>query len=157
MDHQTRKSHQSPTANIPPFGLRLQSVLKAELERSATEAGRSLNAEICDRLRQSFEPMVELEPDALEALQAFAQARGVSVSDALCGLIRAGVSDGGSKIVSLHIVPGVPLRQLVGQLEEAAQHNPDAPVYMASPPSNVGTVIGSMSGGSVRIKQNVRL
>lgn len=157
MDHQTRKSHQAPTAHIPPFGLRLQSVLKAELERAATEAGRSLNAEICDRLRQSFEPMVDLEPDVLEALQQFAQARGLNVTDALSGLIRAGVSDGGSKIVSLHIVPGVTVSQLAGQLDEAAMVHPEAEVYLASTPTNVGASIGTMSGGSVRIKQSVSL
>lgn len=157
MSDGSRKSHQASTAHIPPFGLRLQAVLKAELEQAATESGRSLNAEICERLRQSFEPMVELEPDALESLHQFAQARGVSVADALAGLIRSGVRDGGSKIVSLHIAPGVAMRQLADQLGEAATVHQDCAVFMAGPPAAVGTVIGTMTGGAVRIKQDIKL
>lgn len=42
------------TANINPFGLRMQSELRARLESAAEDAGRSLNAEIVSRLEQSF-------------------------------------------------------------------------------------------------------
>jgi len=43
-----------PTANIPPFGLRLQPELKERIEQEAKAAGRSMNAEIADRLERSF-------------------------------------------------------------------------------------------------------
>jgi len=43
-----------PTAHIPPFGLRLQPELKDRVEAAAKAAGRSLNAEIADRLERSF-------------------------------------------------------------------------------------------------------
>lgn len=48
---QTRK----PTSHIAPFGLRMQEDLRKQLEESAAESGRSLNAEIVHRLQASFE------------------------------------------------------------------------------------------------------
>ena len=146
-----RKSHQAPTAGIPPFGLRLQAVLKAELEQAATDAGRSLNAEICDRLRQSFEPMVELESETLEALHQFAEKRGISESQALNVLIRAGLREGGAKVVSLNIAPGVSMKEIGLQIKDTLAAHPDAPVY-----PTVGAVIGQMRGGSVRINQIIK-
>jgi hypothetical protein len=41
-------------ANIPPFGLRMQSGLKTRLEEAAKANGRSLNSEIVARLERSF-------------------------------------------------------------------------------------------------------
>jgi hypothetical protein len=151
MSESQRKSHQAPTANIPPFGLRLQSILKSELEHAATDAGRSLNAEICDRLRQSFEPMVEMEPDTLEAVQRFAGQRGISEAQALTVLVRAGLRDGGAKVVSLNIAPGVSMKELGQQMQDALAEHPDAPVY-----PTVGAVIGQMRGGVLRIKQTIK-
>ena len=43
-----------PTSHIAPFGVRMQPDLKARLEGAATSSGRSLNAEIIDRLERSF-------------------------------------------------------------------------------------------------------
>jgi hypothetical protein len=43
-----------PTANITPFGLRLQPDLKQRLEEAAIAGGRSLNAEIALRLDASL-------------------------------------------------------------------------------------------------------
>ncbi|HEL4805455.1 TPA: Arc family DNA-binding protein [Stenotrophomonas maltophilia] len=54
----------SSTAHINPFGLRMQPELRERLEAAAATAGRSLNAEIVDRLEDSFEieeGVVELE------------------------------------------------------------------------------------------------
>lgn len=42
-------------ANIPPFGLRMQSGLKRRLEGAAKASGRSLNSEIVARLERSFQ------------------------------------------------------------------------------------------------------
>lgn len=42
-------------ADIAPFGLRMQTELKERLEREAKINGRSLNAEIVDRLKKSIE------------------------------------------------------------------------------------------------------
>lgn len=41
--------------DINPFGLRMPPELKQELDREAKLNGRSLNAEIVDRLRRSLE------------------------------------------------------------------------------------------------------
>ncbi|QQD22871.1 Arc family DNA-binding protein [Oceanospirillaceae bacterium ASx5O] len=45
---------QSKTSHIAPFGLRMQPVLRAQLENSARASGRSMNAEIVHRLERSF-------------------------------------------------------------------------------------------------------
>lgn len=47
---QTRK----PTSHIAPFGLRMQDDLRAQLEGAAKLSGRSLNAEIVQRLSDSL-------------------------------------------------------------------------------------------------------
>ncbi|MDY4297542.1 MULTISPECIES: Arc family DNA-binding protein [unclassified Xanthomonas] len=51
----TKKTETRPsTAAINPFGLRMQPELRERLEAAANEAGRSLNAEIAERLELSF-------------------------------------------------------------------------------------------------------
>lgn len=42
-------------ANIPPFGLRMPADLKEKIQLSAVENNRSMNAEIVQRLEDSFE------------------------------------------------------------------------------------------------------
>ena len=49
------------TGDINPFGLRMQEELKDALIREARFNGRSLNAEIVDRLRKSIEPAIRTE------------------------------------------------------------------------------------------------
>ena len=49
------------TGDINPFGLRMQDDLKDALIREAKFNGRSLNAEIVDRLRKSIEPPIRTE------------------------------------------------------------------------------------------------
>ncbi|WP_211440959.1 Arc family DNA-binding protein [Collimonas humicola] len=44
------------TTNIVPFGLRMQPDLRGMIEAAMEESGRSMNAEICVRLQQSFGP-----------------------------------------------------------------------------------------------------
>lgn len=51
----------TPTANITPFGLRMQPELKAKVEASARENNRSMNAEIVDRLQKSFPTVINLD------------------------------------------------------------------------------------------------
>jgi hypothetical protein len=48
------------TGDINPFGLRMQDDLKDALIREAKFNGRSLNAEIVDRLRKSIEPPIRI-------------------------------------------------------------------------------------------------
>lgn len=47
--------------DINPFGVRMQDELKERLSREAKINGRSLNAEIVDRLRKSLEPPIRTE------------------------------------------------------------------------------------------------
>lgn len=50
----TPKSTRQPTSHIAPFGVRMQPELKSRLEAVAASAGRSLNAEIVERLQASL-------------------------------------------------------------------------------------------------------
>lgn len=47
--------------DIAPFGLRMQPELKKQVEKAARASGRSLNAEICHRLAQSFGEQASLD------------------------------------------------------------------------------------------------
>jgi hypothetical protein len=85
------------TANIPPFGLRLQPDLKSKLEDAARASGRSLNAELVARLQMSFLDMpdpVELqnEIERLRQTVEFTQ-RALTLTEGsqriLAGLLRA--------------------------------------------------------------------
>lgn len=49
--------------DINPFGVRMQDELKEKLTREAKINGRSLNAEIVDRLKKSIEPPIRLVGD----------------------------------------------------------------------------------------------
>jgi hypothetical protein len=99
--------------------------------------------------------MVELDHEALQGLRKFADKQGIDVTDALKALIHAFGHNSGVKIVSLSISPGVSLRELAGQLSACANEIPDALVVPSGASGNVGTVIGSVSGGSVRIRQKL--
>jgi hypothetical protein len=58
-----------PTSHIAPFGVRMQPELKVKLEDAAVSSGRSLNAEIVDRLDRSFDAgLIEATPDSLMAI-----------------------------------------------------------------------------------------
>lgn len=69
------------TAHIKPFGLRLQPKLKEALEKSATQKGRSLNAEIVQRLEHSLsdaagDPSAGAALQYMQALHAFEARQG---------------------------------------------------------------------------------
>ncbi|MDW9699243.1 Arc family DNA-binding protein [Sinorhizobium meliloti] len=64
-----------------PDGMRDR--LKAEAERS----GRSMNAEIVDRLEQSFRTPVEIPQDLLERIEAYAQRQGRTISEEVLRLL----------------------------------------------------------------------
>jgi len=56
------------TGHITPFGLRMQPELKERLEVAAHKAGRSLNAEVVDRLERSFGESPQSTDEEVEAL-----------------------------------------------------------------------------------------
>ncbi|WP_423173827.1 Arc family DNA-binding protein [Stenotrophomonas maltophilia] len=78
---------------IMPFGLRMPDHLRAALESSAKEAGRSLNTEIVRRLLQTFEETdmpageeeglaqfkIRLPSDLLKAIKVIAKSNKRSV------------------------------------------------------------------------------
>ena len=50
----TPKTTTAPTGSIAPFGLRMLPALRAKVEESAKESGRSMNAEVVARLEASY-------------------------------------------------------------------------------------------------------
>jgi hypothetical protein len=50
----TPKTTTAPTGSIAPFGLRMLPELRAKVEASAKESGRSMNAEVVARLEASY-------------------------------------------------------------------------------------------------------
>lgn len=61
--------------DINPFGLRMPGDLRERVEHAAAKSGRSLNAEILDRLQRSFQASAdsgaqsELQLPALDAIK----------------------------------------------------------------------------------------
>jgi len=60
------KSVRRQVTNIIPFGLRMQPDLRKLIEKASEDTGRSLNAEICIRLHQTF--MADNKADELLAV-----------------------------------------------------------------------------------------
>lgn len=58
------------TANITPFGLRMQPELKSRVEAAARDNNRSMNAEIVERLETSFNNRASEQIEALKRLVA---------------------------------------------------------------------------------------
>lgn len=70
------EDERKPMANITPFGLRMQPDLKARIEASARENNRSINAEIVERLEESFsnhDGYRDLAELAIESMRANAE------------------------------------------------------------------------------------
>lgn len=67
------------TANIPPFGLRMQPELKEQIEKAAKAAGRSMNAEIVARLQQP--PGLDASRDMLFLIRKHEQERAEAALD----------------------------------------------------------------------------
>ena len=61
----TPKTTTAPTGSIAPFGLRMLPELRAKVEESAKESGRSMNAEIVSRIEASY--TLPTEPYALQS------------------------------------------------------------------------------------------
>ena len=61
----TPKTTTAPTGTIAPFGLRMLPELRAKVEESAKQSGRSMNAEIVSRIESSY--TLPNEPYALES------------------------------------------------------------------------------------------
>lgn len=120
------------TANIPPFGLRLQQQLKDTLERAASQAGRSLNSEIVHRLQRSVEAShAEMDPAAVAAVEALVEAQGIPFAQALSMLVLLGASENASLI---YVKLGSPAKalDLHDALAQAVEMQPDANVHIQS-------------------------
>lgn len=59
------KTTTAPTGSIAPFGLRMLPDLREKIEEAAKESGRSMNAEIVDRLEKSFAQPIDLFTDLI--------------------------------------------------------------------------------------------
>lgn len=80
----TPKTTTAPTGNIAPFGLRMLPELRAKVEESAKNNGRSMNAEIVARLQESLEgPRLGFGPGSVGERLVEAEARLVAAHDSL--------------------------------------------------------------------------
>jgi len=90
------------TANISPFGLRMQPELKELVESAAKANGRSMNAEVVARLERSFSTPEKLK-DLLPSIDALvkAQERQEIISNALiAALIDGGKADASNEVLN---------------------------------------------------------
>lgn len=118
--------------DIVPLGLRMQPSLKQSIEKAARAAGRSMNAEICTRLSDSFTAdYVNLPFEIAQAVEAEMEQTGLSQRDALVRLVLAGQSAGGT-VLHLNVQPGTTAKEVRDALTEAIKHiPPDANVVSA--------------------------
>ncbi|HEY1998795.1 Arc family DNA-binding protein [Paraburkholderia sp.] len=97
------KPTRAPTAHIVPFGLRLQPDVKVRLEEAATKAGRSLNAEIADRLERSFDEPLGPSGASAPRVDVVLDARGYPISwDEVHEHLAAIRKTGNFNIVAMH-------------------------------------------------------
>lgn len=70
----TPKTTTAPTGSIAPFGLRMLPELRDKIEESAKVSGRSMNAEIVERLSRSYQAddTVQLLRGNIELLRTLA-------------------------------------------------------------------------------------
>ena len=69
----TRNTTTAPTGSIAPLGLRLLPALREQIEDAARAKGRSLNAEVTERLRASFDTPATERINELERALALEQ------------------------------------------------------------------------------------
>lgn len=120
------------TANIPPFGLRLQKDLKEALERDAAAAGRSLNSEIVHRLQKSVDGGFSgMDPNAVAAVEALAEAHGIPFAQALSMLVMVGASENAS-LIYVRLGDKLKAKDLSEALAQAVEMQPDADVHIQS-------------------------
>jgi hypothetical protein len=86
-------------ANIPPFGLRMQAVLKEKIETAALDNNRSMNAEIVTRLERSFEKIGQ--PDRASVAEPKS---GIQPLDILWGAEEIGEFIGRSARMTFHML-----------------------------------------------------
>ncbi|MEJ3621046.1 Arc family DNA-binding protein [Brachymonas wangyanguii] len=87
-----------PSRTADQFVVRLPEGMRDRIAEAAKASGRSMNAEIVARLKESFgEPTVEittsLDPEHAEAIRKHAEKLGISVSEAMRGIVVDGIID----------------------------------------------------------------
>ncbi|CAN7309464.1 Arc family DNA-binding protein [Cupriavidus necator] len=131
-------STRPPTAHIAPFGLRLQNDLRAKLEAAATESGRSLNAEITERLIASFGEGPSVTPlmsaaiaEALGDVMEYAHEHGVTPDEALAGLVVAALNQEAQPVYFFVIDKDMKMAQLREMFAATKEYFPeDATVHV---------------------------
>lgn len=123
------------TSHIPPFGLRLQQDLKDALEQAAKAQGRSLNAEIVNRLQKSMSLTdTDMDQAAVRAVEALATEHGIPFARALSMLVLAGASEDASLIyVNLASTSGK-AKEFSEALSQAVSMQPDADLHIHMEP-----------------------
>ena len=114
------------TRNIVPFGLRMQEELKFNITRSAYIAGRSMNAEIINRLKASFEERetAPLPFAVQQAVDDMVEETSCTPEEALTTLVLKGQSQGGT-VLNIHVGPNTTVKQVREAINAAQGLIPD--------------------------------
>lgn len=102
--------------------IRLTGELKQSIEQAATSAGRSMNAEIVNRLKSSFEEK-ETAPLPISIQMAVddeAEEAGCTPEQALINLVLKGQSQGGT-VLNLRIAPNTTVQQVRDAINAASE------------------------------------
>lgn len=121
----------APTGQLAPFGLRMLPELKEQIEAAAKASGRSMNAEIVNRLQASFAPAITSANVKISGLEGrddevyhqvseFALKRRMSYRDALVLLVEAGLQPNAPQIVHIRVGAGATMQEVKAIITEAA-------------------------------------
>ena len=104
--------------------------LKMRLEAAAKAAGRSMNAEIVDRLQGSFEVNEGVPEFIMEALEDAAGKWGIPLEEAHGRIILAGVNKDAPQVIVINAKGGMTVAEMRKLFEVAKDStSPDATVY----------------------------
>lgn len=104
--------------------------LKEKLEASAKLAGRSMNAEIVDRLHGSFEINEGVPEIIMDALEDAAERWGIPLEEAHARVILAGVNKDAPQVLMIRAKGGMTVAEMKDLFEMAKQYtSPNATVY----------------------------
>lgn len=121
----------APTGSIAPLGIRLLPELRDRVNAAARINGRSVNAEVTDRLQKSFDeaPSEKQSPTLTiavkEAIQDEIAERGGTESEALERLVLKGQVPGGT-VFYARISPDTTAKHMRDMLNVTAEIIPDA-------------------------------
>ena len=106
--------------------IRLTGELKQSIEQAATAAGRTMNAEVVNRLKASFEERetAPLPFAVQQAVDDMVEETSCTPEEALTTLVLKGQSQGGT-VLNIHVGPNTTVKQVREAINAAQGLIPD--------------------------------